>query len=49
MYGILRFSVEFYKDMPIIALNLTMGQLLSIPMVIVGAIMMYRNNKIKNN
>lgn len=42
MYGILRLFVEFVKDMPIIILGLTMGQLLSIPMIIVGAFMLWK-------
>ena len=43
MYGLLRFLVEFIKDMPIILLGLTMGQLLSIPMIIVGTFMLWKN------
>ncbi|MBN2881481.1 prolipoprotein diacylglyceryl transferase [Candidatus Woesearchaeota archaeon] len=49
MYGILRFSVEFFKDMPVITLGLTMGQILSVPMVIVGSIMLYKIEKCTKN
>jgi len=46
-YGILRFLVEFVKDMPIIFLNLKMGQLLSIPMIIISIYMLYKIKKEK--
>lgn len=36
-YGFLRFIVEFWKDMPIYA-GLTMGQWLSLPMIILGVV-----------
>lgn len=46
-YGTLRFLVEFVKDMPIIFLNLKMGQLLSIPMIIIGTYMLFKITKKK--
>jgi phosphatidylglycerol---prolipoprotein diacylglyceryl transferase len=37
-YGILRIIVEFFRVPEIVFFNVTMGQLLSIPMIIVGAL-----------
>jgi phosphatidylglycerol---prolipoprotein diacylglyceryl transferase len=39
LYSILRFSVEFLKDMPTY-LNLTYGQIISIPLIIISIVML---------
>jgi len=39
LYSILRFSIEFLKDMPTF-LNLTYGQIISIPLIILSIIML---------
>ncbi|MDH3806820.1 MAG: prolipoprotein diacylglyceryl transferase, partial [Gammaproteobacteria bacterium] len=52
-YGVFRFFVEFYRvpdaDLGYLALDwVTMGQVLSAPMIIIGAtmlVMAYRSNK----
>ncbi len=41
LYSLLRFSVEFFKDMPTF-LNLTYGQIISIPLIIISIIMLKR-------
>jgi prolipoprotein diacylglyceryltransferase len=38
LYGLFRFQIEFLKDMPTYLLNLTMGQWLCIPMIIISLI-----------
>ncbi len=43
-YGVLRFFLEFYKDLPT-ALNLTWGQWWSLPMIVIGAYMLYNINR----
>jgi phosphatidylglycerol:prolipoprotein diacylglycerol transferase len=47
MYGILRFIVEYFRDIQTFSLffNLTMGQILSIPMIILGTIMLVKINR----
>ncbi len=52
-YGVIRFTCEFFRDPDVhigfIAANwLTMGQLLSLPMIAVGAYMMWFYNRGKN-
>ena len=55
-YGVLRFFVEFYRAMapltdPVAFGWLTMGQLLSVPMIIVGSIMIayaYRRDMVNS-
>ncbi len=42
MYGVLRFFVEFFKDFELFSFGLTMGQLLSIPFIVVSAWMMWK-------
>ncbi|MDO8643031.1 MAG: prolipoprotein diacylglyceryl transferase [Candidatus Woesearchaeota archaeon] len=42
MYGILRFFVEFFKDFELFSFGLTLGQLLSIPFIVVSGWMMRR-------
>lgn len=44
-YGLLRFFLEFFKDLPTFA-NLTWGQWWSLPMIIIGGYMLYKINKI---
>jgi phosphatidylglycerol---prolipoprotein diacylglyceryl transferase len=39
LYSILRFSIEFFKDMPTF-INLTYGQLISIPLIIISTFML---------
>jgi phosphatidylglycerol---prolipoprotein diacylglyceryl transferase len=48
-YGILRFWLEFYKDLPPLLFGLTWGQLFSIPMVLLGALMLGSFRKKINN
>ncbi len=45
MYGILRFSVEFFKDVGWVFLNLNAGQWLTLPMIIVATIFLIRIHK----
>lgn len=47
LYGILRFIIEFWKEFPQILFGMTMGQLLCIPMIITGIIMIYKISKRK--
>ncbi len=42
LYGLLRFIIEFYKDLPLFMFNLTWGQVWCVPMVVVGAVMLFR-------
>ncbi len=42
MYGALRFTLEFYKDLPPLLFNLTWGQVWSLPMILIGAFMLIR-------
>jgi phosphatidylglycerol:prolipoprotein diacylglycerol transferase len=42
LYGLLRFWLEFYKDLSPLFINLTWGQLWSIPMVLIGSFMLFR-------
>jgi phosphatidylglycerol---prolipoprotein diacylglyceryl transferase len=41
-YGLIRFVLEFIKDVPGIAFGLTWGQVWNIPMVVVGSYMLYK-------
>jgi phosphatidylglycerol:prolipoprotein diacylglycerol transferase len=41
-YGLLRFWLEFYKDLPPLLLNLTWGQVWSLPMIIIGGYMLIK-------
>jgi len=50
LYGCFRFFVEFYRmpdaQLGYLALDwVTMGQILSLPMIIIGAILFYYSNK----
>jgi phosphatidylglycerol:prolipoprotein diacylglycerol transferase len=45
LYSLLRFFVEFYKDLPPLAFGLTWGQLWSIPLFFISLIFLYRINK----
>jgi len=51
MYGMLRFIVEFFRmpdsQLGFILFGLSMGQLLTVIMVIVGGIMLFKVQKIK--
>ena len=44
-YGVFRFIAEFYRQpdahLGLLSLNLSMGQWLSIPMIIAGGVVMY--------
>ncbi len=42
MYGIIRFFLEFLKEVPEFAFSLTWGQVWCIPMVVVGGCMLWR-------
>ena len=46
-YGLIRFFIEYFRQpdshMGFVALQLSMGQLLSIPMVIVGLILLIKS------
>jgi len=48
LYSILRFSVEFFKDLPTL-LNLTYGQIISIPLMIVSIYFLKKIGKPLNN
>lgn len=39
-YGVLRFWLEFYKDLPPLLFGFTWGQLFSIPMILLGSVML---------
>jgi len=41
-YGLLRFWLEFYKDLPPLLWQLTWGQVWSIPMIVLGSYMLIR-------
>jgi len=45
LYSLFRFFVEFYKDQPLIYLNLTYGQLISILLFILSTIMLRKIGK----
>ena len=45
LYGVLRFLVEFVREPEIVFWGVTMGQWLSIPLIIIGAIGVYRTWK----
>lgn len=45
IYGVLRFFVEFFKDFELFSFGLTMGQVLSIPFIMVSAWMLWRLRK----
>lgn len=49
LYSLLRFFVEFYKDLPGLFLGLTWGQLWSIPLFFLSIIFLYLINKRKQN
>ncbi len=42
MYGGLRFTIEFYKDLPALLFGLTWGQLWCLPMFVIGAFMLHQ-------
>lgn len=46
IYSLFRFSVEFVKDQPLLFLNLTYGQLISIPLFILAVIMLIKKRKL---
>ncbi|MAG16405.1 prolipoprotein diacylglyceryl transferase [Candidatus Woesearchaeota archaeon] len=48
LYGGFRFSLEFYKDLPPYLLNLTWGQVWSLPMFVIGGYMLYKLVRKKN-
>ncbi len=45
IYGVLRFLVEFFKDFELYSFGLTMGQLLSIPFILVSGWMLWKLKK----
>lgn len=45
MYGYLRFGIEFFKDFPVVFMGMTMGQLLCLPMMIAGTVMLIGINR----
>jgi phosphatidylglycerol---prolipoprotein diacylglyceryl transferase len=47
LYSLFRFFVEFYKDQQLLYLNLTYGQLISVPLFILSIIMLKRIGKNK--
>jgi len=45
LYSLFRFLVEFYKDQPLLYLNLTYGQIISIPLFILSIIILRKIGK----
>jgi phosphatidylglycerol---prolipoprotein diacylglyceryl transferase len=45
MYGGLRFMLEFYKDLPPLVFSLTWGQVWSLPMLVIGGVMLFKMAK----
>jgi phosphatidylglycerol---prolipoprotein diacylglyceryl transferase len=45
MYGTLRLVIEFWKEFPPVLFGLTMGQLLCVPMIVIGAIMIFKTER----
>jgi phosphatidylglycerol---prolipoprotein diacylglyceryl transferase len=48
-YGLLRFWLEFYKDLPPLLFGLTWGQLFCLPMILLGGIMLLFRKKINRS
>lgn len=48
MYGALRFTLEYMKDLPPLLLNLTWGQVWSLPMFVIGIYMLYKIRNTSN-
>ena len=48
MYGIFRFTIEFYREpdshLGFIFMNISMGQLLCLPMILIGLIFLRKKN-----
>ncbi|MEM4755779.1 MAG: prolipoprotein diacylglyceryl transferase, partial [Candidatus Woesearchaeota archaeon] len=42
-YGIIRMSIEFYKDYFVYSFGLTLGQLLTIPVILFGSYLLWKN------